>query len=134
MTLDREQEESERIIFDKWWKDYGKDCDSRDYRVAKDAFHEGFLQLVLEVEALEAVIKFLKKELQKKTYCRQVMKRQYREMKAKLYSAETQAKKRGDCYLDSLKELNLYKEFVEHYDAVEIFEAFKEMKQIGEEK
>ena len=29
------------MTFDEWWKDYGKDCDSRDYRVAKDAFEAG---------------------------------------------------------------------------------------------
>lgn len=37
----------------------------------------------------KVVIKFLKKELQKKTYCRQVIKRQYREMKAKLSGKTT---------------------------------------------
>lgn len=31
----------------------------------------------------DAIIRFLKKELIKKTYCRQVMKRQYRELKQK---------------------------------------------------
>lgn len=31
----------------------------------------------------DAIINFLKKELIKKTYCRQVMKRQYRELKQK---------------------------------------------------
>ena len=34
----------------------------------------------------DAIINFLKKELQKKTYCRQVMKRQYRELKQKYES------------------------------------------------
>ena len=35
---------------------------------------------VCEIEK-DGIINFLKKELQKKTYCRQVMKRQYRELK-----------------------------------------------------
>ena len=35
----------------------------------------------------DVIINFLKKELQKKTYCRQVMKRQYRELKQK-YNAK----------------------------------------------
>ena len=36
-----------------------------------------------EINDRDAIINFLKRELQKKAYCRQVMKRQYRELKMK---------------------------------------------------
>ena len=36
-----------------------------------------------EIIGLNAVINFLKKELAKKSFCRQVMKRQYRELRQK---------------------------------------------------
>ncbi|MBO7123266.1 MAG: hypothetical protein J6V90_08310 [Treponema sp.] len=45
-----------------------------------------------QVESQKAVINFLKKELQKKTYCRQVMKRQYRELKQKYEALKNKEK------------------------------------------
>lgn len=67
------------MTFDDWWKDYGQDRDSAEYVVARDTFN--FAQR--ELKERDVIIAFLKKELQKKTYCRQVMKRQYRELKQK---------------------------------------------------
>ena len=45
-----------------------------------------------QTESQKAVINFLKKELQKKTYCRQVMKRQYRELKQKYEALKNKEK------------------------------------------
>lgn len=45
-----------------------------------------------QIESRDAVINFLKKELQKKTYCRQVMKRQYRELKQKYEALKNKEK------------------------------------------
>lgn len=44
---------------------------------------DNFIYANRELNERDVIINFLKKELQKKTYCRQVMKRQYRELKQK---------------------------------------------------
>ena len=58
----------------------------------------------------DIVINFLRKELYKKTYCRQVMKRQYREMKQKCNS------------------LQRYKDFVKWSGKEEDFKSFLRIK------
>lgn len=53
----------------------------------------------------ETVIKFLKKELIKKTYCRQVMKRQYRELKQKYNSLLEKSKPTDTKFAEFVKNI-----------------------------
>lgn len=75
------------MTFDEWWKDYGKNRDSSEYVVARAAYNAGmeedFNYATKVINDRDVIINFLKKELIKKTSYRQVMKRQYRELKQK---------------------------------------------------
>lgn len=64
------------------------DLTNGEEKVARNVFNACNSQ----IESQKAVINFLKKELQKKTYCRQVMKRQYRELKQKYEALKNKEK------------------------------------------
>lgn len=73
------------MTFEEWWKrhDYSE-FHKEDCRNAYNAGEENnFLYANRELKERDIIINFLKKELIKKSYCRQVMKRQYRELKQK---------------------------------------------------
>jgi len=65
----------------------GIECEDLDYKWL-DELEEHSKELAEK----DAVINFLKKELIKKTYCRQVMKRRYRELKQKYESLKNRTK------------------------------------------
>lgn len=65
------------MTFEEWWneQDYPASC--------KGNCQRAFEARESELAEKDIIINFLKKELIKKTYCRQVMKKQYRELKQK---------------------------------------------------
>lgn len=78
------------MMFEEWWKEYPysyADTEEELKESCMAAYNAGvednFLHANRELKDRDVIINFLKKELQKKTYCRQVMKRQYRELKQK---------------------------------------------------
>ena len=73
------------MMFEEWWKQHDySEFHKEDCREAYNAgVEDNFLHANRELRDRDVIINFLKKELQKKTYCRQVMKRQYRELKQK---------------------------------------------------
>lgn len=68
-----------KMDFIDWWREYGKDRDSNEYVVAKDAY----AARDKEIKEKDIIINFLKKELIHKTAYKNVMKRQYRELREK---------------------------------------------------
>lgn len=73
------------MTFEDWWQQHNyseeiKEACRKAYNVGEE---NNFLYANRELKERDIIINFLKKELQKKTYCRQVMKRQYRELKQK---------------------------------------------------
>ena len=73
------------MTFEEWWKNH--DYSEHNKEECRDAYNAGmeedFNKATREINDRDAIINFLKKELIKKTYCRQVMKRQYRELRQK---------------------------------------------------
>ncbi len=84
--------------------------------VDKYSFFLGFYAAGRRMFERDSVIKFLQKELQKKTYCRKVMKQQYRELKMKLKNVE--------------EKLSCYQYFIELLRLQEDFKAYNEIKNI----
>lgn len=61
-----------------------KACGDFEIEDMEKAYNAGYTEGCKALDwKKDTIINFLKKELQKKTYCRQVMKRQYRELKQK---------------------------------------------------
>ena len=81
--------------FDKWWSQYGKDRDSNEYAVAKDAY----AARDEEIKEKDIIINFLKKELIHKTAYKNVMKRQYRELREKYETVKPRVKFQFDIKL-----------------------------------
>lgn len=73
------------MMFEDWWKQCNySEHHKEECRKAYNAGEEdNFLHANREINNRDVIINFLKKELLKKSYCRQVMKRQYRELKQK---------------------------------------------------
>lgn len=77
------------MTFEEWWRetnysdDYKLMC-LKAFRAGEDNFNE----VSRVIDEKEVIINFLKKELIKKTSYRQVMKRQYRELKQKCDALE----------------------------------------------
>lgn len=84
--------------------------------VDRYSFFQGFYAAGRRMFERDSVIKFLRKELQKKTYCRKVMKQQYRELKMKLKNVEAK--------------LSCYQYFIELLRLQEDFKAYNEIKNI----
>ncbi len=76
-------------MFEDWWKrcnysEHHKEECRQAYNAGYNAGEEdNFIRANREINNRDIIINFLKKELLKKSYCRQVMKRQYRELKQK---------------------------------------------------
>lgn len=73
------------MTFEEWWKqhDYSEFYKEQCREAYNIGMEDNFIYANRELNERDVIINFLKKELQKKTYCRQVMKRQYRELKQK---------------------------------------------------
>ena len=73
------------MTFEEWWKqhDYSKFHKEECMEAYNAGVEDNFLYANSMLKDRDVIINFLRKELQKKTYCRQVMKRQYRELKQK---------------------------------------------------
>ena len=73
------------MTFEEWWKqnDYSEFLKENCRKAYNAGEENNFLYANRELKERDVIINFLKKELQKKTYCRQVMKRQYKELKQK---------------------------------------------------
>lgn len=78
------------MSFEEWWEEhphrYADNAEElkESCMAAYNAGEENnFIHANREINNRDVIINFLKKELIKKTYCRQVMKRQYRELKQK---------------------------------------------------
>ena len=71
------------------YTEWSKECNMENSikELCQKAYHAGeqasFDYSLKAINDRDAIIDFLKRELQKKAYCRQVMKRQYRELKMK---------------------------------------------------
>ena len=83
------------MTFEEWWKQHNySEFHKEEYREAYNTgMEDNFIYANRELNEREVIINFLRKELQKKTYCRQVMKRQYRELKQKYDALLTKVEK-----------------------------------------
>ena len=73
------------MMFNDWWQQHNYSDEIKE--ACRKAYNAGeednFDHANREINNRDIIINFLKKELIKKSYCRQVMKRQYRELKQK---------------------------------------------------
>ena len=73
------------MTFNEWWNEnnYPDDCKEMCYKAFEAGCEDNFNHANREINNRDAIINFLKKELIKKSAFKNVMKRQYRELRQK---------------------------------------------------